>query len=55
MELKVHEKAIEYGVKVIRMYCHFVDDGTDSGPIIIQKIVPVYAEDSCRDSAKKSS
>ncbi|ADK13926.1 MULTISPECIES: phosphoribosylglycinamide formyltransferase [Clostridium] len=44
--IKVHEKAIEYGVKVSGCTVHFVDEGTDSGPIIIQKTVPVYFEDT---------
>lgn len=44
--IKVHEKALEYGVKVSGCTVHFVDSGTDSGPIILQKTVPVYAEDS---------
>ena len=44
--IKVHEKAIEYGVKVSGCSVHFVDAGTDSGPIIIQKVVEVYSEDT---------
>ncbi|MBC2579211.1 phosphoribosylglycinamide formyltransferase [Clostridium sp. DJ247] len=44
--LKVHEKALEYGVKVSGCTVHFVDSGTDSGPILIQKTAPVYAEDT---------
>lgn len=44
--IKVHEKAIEYGVKVSGCTVHFVDEGTDSGPIIVQKTVPVYFEDT---------
>ena len=47
--LKVHEKAIEYGVKVSGCSVHFVDEGTDSGPIIIQKVVEVYSTDSAKD------
>lgn len=43
--IKVHEKAISYGVKVSGCTVHFVDEGTDTGPIILQKIVPVYYED----------
>lgn len=41
--LKVHEKAIEYGVKISGCTVHFVDEGTDTGSIIIQK--HVYVED----------
>ncbi|KYH34311.1 phosphoribosylglycinamide formyltransferase [Clostridium tepidiprofundi DSM 19306] len=44
--IKVHEKAIEYGVKVSGCTVHFVDEGTDTGPIIIQKAVPVYSYDT---------
>ena len=43
---KVHEKAIEYGVKVSGCTVHFVDEGTDTGPIVIQKAVPVYPDDT---------
>jgi phosphoribosylglycinamide formyltransferase, formyltetrahydrofolate-dependent len=44
--LKVHEKAIEYGVKVSGCTVHFVDEGTDTGPIILQKAVEVYDDDT---------
>lgn len=47
--LKVHEKAIEYGVKVSGCTVHFVDEGTDSGPIIIQKVVDVYSADTAKE------
>lgn len=50
---KVHEKALEYGVKVSGCTVHFVDNGTDSGPIIIQKTVPVYVEDSAEILQKR--
>lgn len=51
--IKVHEKALEYGVKVSGCTVHFVDSGTDSGPIILQKTVPVYAEDSAEILQKR--
>lgn len=41
--LKVHEKVIEYGVKVTGATVHFVNEITDGGPIILQK--PVYIDD----------
>lgn len=41
--LKVHEKALERGVKVTGATVHFVDEGTDTGPIILQQ--PVMVED----------
>lgn len=43
---KVHKAAVEYGVKVSGATVHFVDEGTDSGPIILQESVPVYTEDT---------
>lgn len=41
--LKVHEAVLEKGVKVTGATVHFVDEGTDTGPIIIQR--PVMVED----------
>jgi phosphoribosylglycinamide formyltransferase 1 len=43
---KVHKAAVEYGVKVSGATVHFVDEGTDSGPIILQETVPVFVEDT---------
>lgn len=43
--IKVHQKVIESGVKVSGCTVHFVDKETDSGPIILQRTVPVYFED----------
>ena len=37
--LKVHEGVLDRGVKVTGATCHFVDEGTDTGPIILQKAV----------------
>jgi phosphoribosylglycinamide formyltransferase-1 len=51
--IKVHEKAIEYGVKVSGCTVHFVDEGTDSGPIIMQKTVPVHFEDTAEMLQKR--
>lgn len=51
--IKVHEKAIEYGVKVSGCTVHFVDKGTDTGPIIIQKNVPVYYNDTAETLQKR--
>lgn len=47
--LKVHEKAVEYGVKVSGCTVHFVDEETDAGPIILQKTVPVLNADTAKD------
>ena len=44
--LKVHEKALERGVKLTGATVHFVDEGTDSGPIISQKAVEVKDDDT---------
>ncbi|MBQ6414741.1 MAG: phosphoribosylglycinamide formyltransferase [Butyrivibrio sp.] len=44
--LKVHEKVLERGVKVSGATVHFVDEGTDTGPIILQKAVYVRDDDT---------
>lgn len=44
--LKVHEAALERGVKVTGATVHFVDEGTDTGPIILQKAVDVLENDT---------
>ncbi len=44
--LKVHEAALARGVKVTGATCHFVDEGTDTGPIILQKAVEVLPGDT---------
>src|SRR5690348_15590663 len=44
--LYAQKQAIEYGVKVAGCTVHFVDEGVDSGPIILQKAVPVYDSDT---------
>lgn len=44
--IKVHEKALSSGVKVSGCTVHYVDSGTDTGPIILQRAVPVYFEDT---------
>lgn len=44
--LHVHEKALERGVKVTGATVHFVDEGTDTGPIIYQKAVEVFPGDT---------
>ncbi|MBQ6806043.1 MAG: phosphoribosylglycinamide formyltransferase [Lachnospiraceae bacterium] len=44
--LKVHEGALERGVKVTGATVHFVDEGTDTGPIILQKAVAVEEGDT---------
>ena len=44
--LKVHEGALERGVKVTGATVHFVDEGTDTGPIILQQPVMVEQGDT---------
>lgn len=47
--LKVHEAALARGVKVTGATVHFVDEGTDSGPIIMQKAVEIPEGISAKD------
>lgn len=51
--LNVHKKALEYGVKISGCTVHFVDEGTDTGPIILQKAVPVLDEDTPEELQKR--
>lgn len=44
--LHVHENALERGVKITGATVHFVDGGTDTGPIILQKAVNVLPGDT---------
>ncbi|MBQ7059550.1 MAG: phosphoribosylglycinamide formyltransferase [Firmicutes bacterium] len=44
--LKVHEEALRRGVKVTGATVHFVDSGTDTGPIILQKAVDILPDDT---------
>ena len=44
--LHSQKQAVEYGVKISGCTVHFVDEGMDTGPIIIQAAVPVYHEDT---------
>ncbi len=44
--LKVHEAALERGVKLTGATVHYVDKGTDTGPIIMQKAVEVLEGDT---------
>ena len=47
--LKVHEAALERGVKITGATVHFVDEGTDTGPIILQKAVEVEDGDTPKE------
>lgn len=44
--LDAQGQAVAYGVKVSGCTVHFVDEGTDTGPIILQKVVPVEDTDN---------
>ncbi len=44
--LDAQGQALQYGVKIAGCTVHFVDAGMDSGPIILQKAVPVFDEDT---------
>lgn len=44
--LTVHERVLERGVKVTGATVHFVDEGTDTGPIILQKAVMIEDDDT---------
>lgn len=51
--LKVHEKALSRGVKITGATVHFVDEGTDTGPIILQKAVEVKDSDTAETLQKR--
>ncbi|MBA7528121.1 Phosphoribosylglycinamide formyltransferase [subsurface metagenome] len=51
--LYAQRQAVEYGVKVSGCTVHFVDEGVDSGPIILQKAVKVSDDDAEESLAKK--
>lgn len=44
--LEVQKKALDYGVRFTGATVHFVDEGVDSGPIIIQSVVPIMDTDT---------
>ncbi|MDD4088106.1 MAG: phosphoribosylglycinamide formyltransferase [Tissierellia bacterium] len=51
--IKVHEEAINYGVKLSGATVHFVDEKADTGPIIIQEAVEVSYEDTAEALQQK--
>jgi len=51
--LNAQKKAVEYGVKVSGATVHFVDEGVDTGPVIIQAVVPVSPEDTEKTLSEK--
>lgn len=44
--LHAQKQALEYGVRFSGCTVHFVDEGVDTGPIILQAVVPVYFDDT---------
>jgi len=51
--LKVHEEVLKRGVKVTGATVHFVDEGTDTGPIILQKSVLVLENDTAESLQRR--
>jgi phosphoribosylglycinamide formyltransferase 1 len=51
--LNAQKQAIEYGVKFSGCTVHFVELGVDSGPIILQTVVPVYDKDDEKSLSKR--
>ncbi|MCT4634556.1 MAG: phosphoribosylglycinamide formyltransferase [Firmicutes bacterium] len=51
--MKVHEAAIKRGVKISGATVHYVDEGTDTGPIVMQKTVEVDEDDTAESLQKK--
>ena len=51
--LEVQKAALDYGVKFSGCTVHFVDNGLDSGPIIIQAVVPVKDEDTAESLSRR--
>jgi len=43
---KVHRAVLDYGAKITGVTVHFVDEGADTGPIILQRAVPVLDDDT---------
>lgn len=51
--INVHKSAIEYGVKFSGCTVHFVDEGCDTGPIILQRVVEVLDDDTPESLQKR--
>ncbi len=50
---KVHQAVLDYGAKLTGATVHFVDEGTDTGPVILQKSVEVKQNETVETLAKK--
>lgn len=51
--MRVHEAVLRYGVKVTGVTVHFVDESVDGGPIILQRAVEVFDEDTPETLAER--
>ncbi|MDP3386994.1 MAG: phosphoribosylglycinamide formyltransferase [Eubacteriales bacterium] len=51
--LKVHQSAVEYGVKISGATVHFVDEKADNGPIILQKAISLDFDDTAESLQRK--
>jgi len=51
--LRVHQAALAYGVKVSGCTVHFADEEYDHGPIILQRVVPVFEHDTPTSLAER--
>ena len=49
----MHQAVLDYGVKVTGATVHFVDEGTDTGPIILQQSIEVLPEDDVNTLAER--
>ena len=50
---KVHQAVLDYGAKITGATVHFVDEGTDTGPIILQDIVYIDSKDTAQGLKEK--
>lgn len=51
--LHAQQQALDYGVRYSGCTIHFVDEGVDSGPVIAQAVVPVYADDTKKSLSER--
>jgi len=51
--MRVHEAVLRYGVKVSGATVHFVDEGTDTGPVVLQECVRVAPDDDAHSLAER--